>query len=237
MSATPKQRAYIETLAREVRTPVPHVETFEEASATIEDLLKQCPIREGTSRAVHAMLKGSHWTRENLKLAVGADSFSPAKGCSEAQGQMALKLLKGEQVEVRRPAPAATFVEQLAADERKPPRRPMRPLTNPHRQPAGPEVTVREPPAPATRPADVPGIRMPRRPGRPVPQQTAPAAPRRIVLMDPGHEAAMDLARQGIAPVIQSLRAPQPSVRDMPLVRSVLEQYPGAEIVAVHVGA
>ena len=209
MSATFRQREYIETLARELHVPVPSAETFEDASSFIEDLLRRCPIRQGTSRAIHAMLRDSHWTREDLKLAVDTESFSPAKGCSEHQGQWALKLLKGEQVEVHRPVPTqATLVDQLVSEQQggasRAPRRP----PNPFLTPSGPDAAIRTPPQPQGRPGSALAIRKPGRPPDAIPG----------IDWDPETGATMTFRDE---------------VPDHgPAVRSILRSFPGAVLVA-----
>ena len=159
-SPTQSQLAYIESLARAAKSPVPHVETMDDASKAIDDLLGKVPLRADTRMAIFASLRDTRFTKDDLYQAVGVSSLSDGSGATERDGQRALKWLKGEAVEVRRAAsghfdgrpgvrPAASSV--AATTTNRPSGRPgMRPASSPALAPVSA-------PKPATRAGMRPG--------------------------------------------------------------------------------
>jgi hypothetical protein len=94
------------TLAREAKVPIPRVQTIEDAGRAIDDLLRQVPLRQNIRMAIFAALRDTKYTKDDLYAAVGVQSLSDGSGATEADGQKALRWLKGEAVEVRRAAVA-----------------------------------------------------------------------------------------------------------------------------------
>jgi hypothetical protein len=131
--ATIAQLQYVDALARQARTPVPHVETADQASAAIDDLQRQIELTDKTRMAIFAALRDTPFTKEDMYAACEITSLAANSAASEYDGKRCLRWIKGETVEVKRGADINN--QEIKPMTPHPIRRPA-PLTREQRIPA-----------------------------------------------------------------------------------------------------